>query len=442
MQIVSQLVFLGLLSVASFFIYKSLSRIAANIRLGRPEDRNDQPKVRWRNMALVAMGQKKMFQKPLPAILHLVVYLGFIIVNLEMLEIVLDGLLGTHRLFLPFLGGLYAAFVSVFEILAVGVILACIVFLFRRFLVKVPRLTMKELNKWPQLDATIILAVEIVLMLAFLTMNATDLVLQEKWAAQYHSTGAFLISTCLAPLFSNWESSTLVLLERGAWWLHIIGVLAFANYVFWNSKHLHIFMAFLNTYFFKIGPMGKLNSMPEVTKEVNLMLGLSTEASNNEGAPARFGAKDVNDLSWKNLMDAYSCTECGRCTQQCPANITGKKLSPRKIMMDTRDRLEEFGAGIRAKGKEFNDGKSLLGDYILEEEILACTTCNACVQACPINIDPLNIIMQLRRYKVMEESAMPNSWGMMMSNLENNQAPWKFPVNDRFNWSQNIEKRA
>jgi heterodisulfide reductase subunit C len=389
-------------------------------------------------MSLTALGQRKMFKKPLPAILHLFVYLGFLIVNVEMLEITLDGLLGTHRLFAGPLGAFYTIIINVFEFFAVAVILACAIFLIRRNLVHLKRFTGKEMTKWPTLDANLILIMEIVLMLAFLTMNASDQVLQGQ-NEHYRVTEHFAFSGLLMPLFSGLSASALLVLERSAWWIHIIGVMFFANYVFYNSKHLHIFFAFLNTYYARLIPHGEIDNMLSVTKEVQLMLGM-TPADNtptDPAAPMRFGAKDVQDLTWKNLMDAYSCTECGRCTEQCPANLTGKLLSPRKIMMDTRDRLEEVGNNIRQHGAEYQDNKSLF-DYISDEEILACTTCNACVEACPVQISPLEIIVQMRRYRVMEESKAPSSWNAMFSNIENNQAPWKFSPADRFNWADKL----
>jgi heterodisulfide reductase subunit C len=438
MQIISQLIFAVLLAVAGYFIIRSISRIRFNILLGKDYEPTSSMPERWLNMSLTALGQRKMFKKPLPAILHLFVYLGFLIVNVEMLEITLDGLLGTHRLFAGPLGAFYTIIINVFEFFAVAVILACAIFLIRRNLVHLKRFTGKEMTKWPTLDANLILIMEIVLMLAFLTMNASDQVLQGQ-NEHYRVTEHFAFSGLLMPLFSGLSASALLVLERSAWWIHIIGVMFFANYVFYNSKHLHIFFAFLNTYYARLIPHGEIDNMLSVTKEVQLMLGM-TPADNtptDPAAPMRFGAKDVQDLTWKNLMDAYSCTECGRCTEQCPANLTGKLLSPRKIMMDTRDRLEEVGNNIRQHGAEYQDNKSLF-DYISDEEILACTTCNACVEACPVQISPLEIIVQMRRYRVMEESKAPSSWNAMFSNIENNQAPWKFSPADRFNWADKL----
>jgi heterodisulfide reductase subunit C len=439
MHLVSQIVFTILLSIAGAGIYLSISRIRKNILLGRDEDRTDNKLQRLKNMVLMALGQKKMFKKPLPAILHFFVYAGFLIVNIEMLEIVLDGIFGSHRLFAPYLGSVYPIIINVFEFFAVMVIVACVVFLIRRNLIHVKRLSGLEMTKWPSLDANIILGIEILLMMAFLTMNAMDQALQEMGSAHYLATGPFYISSLLKGFYSNFSENFLVIAERSCWWFHIIGVMFFANYVFHNSKHLHIFMAFINTYYSRLSPPGKFTNMPEVTKEVKLMLNLPVEENATDATPGRFGAKDVRDLTWKNLLDAYSCTECGRCTQQCPANLTGKKLSPRKVMMDTRDRLEEVGKNIKKYGDTYDDGKSLLGDYITDEEILACTTCNACVEACPVMIDPVSIILQLRRFRLMEESQAPAAWNAMLSNIENNMAPWKFSPADRFNWSEKLK---
>lgn len=438
MHYIPQLIFLILLGITSYFIYKSVLRIRRNINLGKPDDRSDQPGKRLQRMLLIAFGQKKMFKKPIPAILHLFVYLGFVLINIEMLEIVIDGLSGTHRIFAPLLAGFYPGLINFFEFLAVSVMVACAIFLFRRNVLKVKRFEAREMTTWPRLDANTILATEIFLMICFLTMNGADLVLQQRGYGHYFHTGSFFFSGLLSPLLQPVSSDKLFFLERFCWWSHIIGVFAFANYVLYNSKHLHIFISFPNTYFSKLEPAGKFTNMPEVTREVKLMLNLPVENAGTEQAVGRFGAKDATDLTWKNLMDAYSCTECGRCTANCPANITGKKLSPRKIMMDTRDRIEEIGKNLDIHGKEYSDGKSLLGDYISVEEIMACTTCNACVEACPVTIDPLNIIMQLRRYKIMEESQAPASWNMMFSNIENNFAPWKFPPSDRTNWVEKL----
>lgn len=444
MQIIQQILFVAALGLTAWLIGKRVGIIKKTIHLGKPEDRTDQPALRLKTMLKVAFGQGKMFSRPVVGAMHFVIYAGFLLINLEVLEIVLDGIFGTHRLFAPLLGGFYPVLINFFEFLAVGVLAVCVVFLIRRNVIKTERLQPsrhRELNGWPVLDANVILVVEIVLMLAILSMNAADSLLQERGNAHYLATGSFAFSQFLKPLYAGLSDGGLVALERGAWWAHILGIFAFATYVTY-SKHLHIFLAFPNTYFANLIPKGEMHNMPEITKEVKIMLGLENpDATEAPAEIGRFGAKDVPDLSWKNLMDAYSCTECGRCTSACPANLTGKALSPRKIMMDTRDRLEDVGRNIEANGGTFkDDGKSLLGDYIKEDEILACTTCNACVQECPILISPLDIILQLRRYRVMDEAQAPGSWNAMFNNLETNQAPWKFSPTDRFNWAENLEK--
>ncbi|MTI32383.1 4Fe-4S dicluster domain-containing protein [Xanthovirga aplysinae] len=445
MNYLSQLLFLITVGIATYILTKRISRIRKNIMMGKPLDRSDQPNKRLNTMLMVAFGQQKMFKKVIPALLHLMIYLGFLIINLEVLEFVIDGFAGTHRIFAPFLGDFYTLALNFFEFLAMAVIVSCVIFLFRRNGLKVKRLSMAELNGWPKLDANLILIIEISLMLAILTMNATDQIIQTRDLAAmgmhpYTKTGTFFFSSFLIPLFQNMDTTALVITERFAWWIHIIGILGFAIYITY-SKHLHIFLAFPNTYYSNLEAKGKMENMKEVTNEVNMMLGLPSESS--EQAPAeigRFGAKDINDLNRVNLMNAYSCTECGRCTAECPANITGKKLSPRKIMMDVRDRSEEVGYSISKGGKGLDDGKFLLGDYITAEEINACTSCNACVEACPVNIDPLSIILQLRRYQSMEESASPSSWNAMFSNIETSFSPWKFAPTDRFNWADEVKK--
>ncbi|MBU2888022.1 (Fe-S)-binding protein [Gilvimarinus agarilyticus] len=383
-------------------------------------------------MLLIAFGQKKMFKKPIPAFLHLLIYVGFLVINLEVLEFVIDGLLGTHRVFAPYLGSFYNVAMNFFEFLALGVLVSCVIFLIRRNVVKVPRFTMPEMKGWPAMDGNLILIIEITLMMAILKMNAADQVLQAREVAGYHETGKLWISSALVPIMEMFDTSLLILTERGAWWFHIVGIMAFALYVTY-SKHLHIFLAFPNTYYSNLNPKGKINNMDAVTTEVKSMLGMPVEAP--AASPyeiGRFGAKDASDLSWKSLMNSYTCTECGRCTSECPANLTGKTLSPRKIMMDTRDRIEEIGKG---EGTE----KSLLGDYITKEEINACTSCNACTEACPINIDPLGIILEMKRYVAMEESGSPASWNAMFANIETNFAPWKFAPSDRFNWADDLK---
>ncbi|RRA98644.1 (Fe-S)-binding protein [Larkinella rosea] len=446
MVILQQILFVAALAVMARFLTRRIGLIRRAIQLGRPENRTDRPNERFNIMLRVAFGQKKMMTNITVGLMHFVIYVGFIIVNIEVLEIVLDGILGTHRLFAPFTGVIYPFLINTFEILALGVWVVCAVFLIRRFVIKVPRFQSErhpEMTRWPRTDAALILTFEILLMTAFLTWNASESVLRERGVGHYgelKSVGNFVISQFLMPLFANWSDAALVVCERFAWWFHILGILFFAVYLTY-SKHLHIVLAFPNTYFSDLKPKGEIKNMPEITKEVQLALGISQADPNETPAePGRFGAKDVRDLTWKNLMDAYSCTECGRCTSACPANITGKKLSPRKIMMDTRDRLEDIQHGWHQHGADYDDGKTLLGDYITAEEINACTTCQACVQECPVNINPLEIILQLRRYKIMEEAQAPASWNAMFSNIENNMAPWKFSPGDRFNWADQVNK--
>ena len=438
MQFIPQLLFLLLAGLASWFFFKKAAAIRRNILLGKEADYSGNTAARWKNLLLLALGQKKMFKNPLVAIMHLVIYAGFIIINLEVLEIVLDGVLGTHRLFLGALGGLYHFLINFFELLAVGVIVVCVVFLFRRNVLKLKRFISKDLNDWPRSDANYILITEIVLMTLFLTMNASDTLLQERGYGHYGEqlTGSFMFSGFLHPLLDGVSTPTLVVIERTCWWLHITGILAFLNYLPY-SKHLHILLAFPNAYYARLEPAGKMHNMPAIQNEV--LYAMQPELAPTEAAtPASFGAKDVMDLSWRNLLDAYSCTECGRCTAACPANITGKLLSPRKIMMDTRDRLEEVGKNITANGQFTADGKTLLHNYVSVEELRACTTCNACVEACPVSISPLEIILELRRSLVMEESNAPQEWNSMFSNVENNFAPWKFSPDDRDKWTTEI----
>jgi len=442
MSSLPQFLFLLILGGAGYLLYRRIRYLRQTIMLGKPASRSDHPGERWKTMALVAFGQKKMFKRVGPALLHLVIYISFVVINLEVLEFMIDGLAGTHRIFAPVLAGFYTVAINIFEILAMGVLVSCVFFLIRRNITKVPRLSSAELKGWPQLDANLILWIEIFLMLAILTMNATDQLLAYRGVAQYIPLGGLWISGSIQWVFEGMSDNALLFWERFAWWFHIIGILGFAIYVTY-SKHLHIFLAFPNTWYANLEPKGKMPNMEVVTREVQLMLGLQTAPAGNEPEPAevgRFGAKDVNDLSWVNIMNAFSCTECGRCTAECPANITGKKLSPRKIMMDTRDRAEEVSQQIQAGKKGLDDGKSLLGDYISQEEINACTSCNACVEACPINIDPLAIILEMRRYTAMEESGSPAQWNAMFQNVETSFAPWKFAPSDRFNWASEINK--
>lgn len=422
---------------ASLWFAKNLKSIIRNINLGRDIDLSDNKSERWKKMLMVAIGQSKMVKKPISGIMHIAVYLGFVIINLEVLEIIIDGVVGTHRVFATPLGGLYDVLIGSFEILALLVLVACVIFFIRRNVLSIKRFGFREMIGWPKNDANIILIVEVLLMGAFLTMNGADAILQTRGADHYIEAGAFPISGMLTPMLEGLSTEGLIALERGTWWFHIIGILLFLNYLPY-SKHFHIILAFPNVFYSKLNPKGEFDNMDAVKKEVAMMFDPDADPyaapPEPEGPVERFGAKDVKDLSWKQLMDAYSCTECGRCTEQCPAAQTGKLLSPRKIMMDTRDRLEEVGKNIDKNGAEHDDGKSLLGDYIKEEELWACTTCNACVEACPVSINPLSIIMDMRRSLVMEESKVPTELAGMLTNIENNGAPWQFAQTDRANW--------
>jgi ferredoxin len=433
MQYVQQFLFLALSATAVWLFARKAKEISRNISLGKAESLNDQPGKRWKNLLLLAFGQKKMFRNPLVALMHFVIYAGFIIINAEVLEIILDGLLGTHRLFAAPLGNVYGWLINGFEFLAVGVTTVCVIFLLRRNLIKLKRFIHRDLTGWPRSDANYILFTEIILMSLFLTMNATDQVLQSRGHEHYPQTGAFLFSGWLVPLFSGLGDGTLVAIERTCWWLHIAGIYAFLNYLPY-SKHLHIILAFPNAYFTRLEPQGKMKNMPEVQKEVLYAMQPETVPA-DAVPPAHFGAKDIFELSWKSLLDAYSCTECGRCTAACPANITGKLLSPRKIMMATRDRIEEVGRNINLNKLFVPDNKTLLHDYITVEELRACTTCNACVEECPVSISPLEIINELRRSLIMEESNAPQEWNSTFSNIENNFAPWKFSPDERDRWT-------
>ena len=388
-------------------------------------------------MLRVAFGQSKMVSKPVSGILHLIVYFGFIIINIELLEIVSDGLLGTHRILGHYLGSFYSFLIASFEVLAALVIISVILFWTRRNLLKINRFWKPEMKGWPKKDADFILYFEIILMSLFLLMNATDFLLQNLEAPNYVKAGFFPVSQFITPFFTSFSIQTLILFERTFWWLHISGILIFLNYLYY-SKHLHILLAFPNTFFANLDPKGKFVNNKTVKKEVKRMLdpNIDPYASLESGSESsKFGASDVLDLNWVQLMNSYTCTECGRCTSECPANQTGKLLSPRKIMMDTRDRLEEVGANITLNGSFKDDGKQLLNNYISQEELWACTSCNACVEACPVGIDPLSIIMDMRQYLVMEQSSAPGDLNNMMSNIENNGAPWPFNNQDRLLWA-------
>ena len=431
MHLLPNILFATLLGSAVFWFSKNVGKIRRNILLGRDIDRTDNAPKRRANMFRVAFGQSKMQARPIAGILHFIIYASFLIINIEVLEIVIDGIFGTHRFFASFLLGAYDVVISFFELLAVATIVTAIIFWWRRNVGKLDRFHKPEMQGWPFKDANVILYIEVALMFALLNMNAVE----ENFSGSQHS---FLISHLIAPLWSGLSAENLHITERFFWWIHIAGILAFLNYLPF-SKHFHIILAFPNTYYANLESKGKFANNAAVTKEVKMMMDPSADpfaapAPDAEATPEKFGAKDANDLSWINLLNAYTCTECGRCTSECPANLTGKKLSPRKIMMDTRDRIDEIGKNIEANGQFVDDNKSLLGDYISKEELWACTSCNACVQACPIDIDPLNIIMQLRNFATMEESSAPAELNAMMTNVENNGAPWPFSQMDRANW--------
>ncbi|MCC7520314.1 MAG: (Fe-S)-binding protein [Flavobacteriaceae bacterium] len=434
MHYLPNIFFAVLLIIGIGFFVKNIKKIARNIHLGKNENRFDQKPERWKTMLLVAMGQSKMVTRPVAGILHFIVYAGFIIINIEVIEIILDGLLGTHRLF-AFAGSLYNFLIGSFEILAFLVLISVIIFWSRRMILRIPRFWSAEMTQWPKNDALNILYFEMVLMSLFLIMNAADQNLQKMGMDHYVQAGSFPISQFLATLLPQ-NATTLIILERSAWWIHIFGILVFLNYLYY-SKHLHILLAFPNTFYANLNPKGQLNNLDSVTNEVRLMMDpnanpYATPAEGN--VPEKFGVSDVTDLTWIQLMNAYTCTECGRCTSMCPANQTGKMLSPRAIMMKTRDRLEEVGRNIDTNGSFVDDSKQLLHDYITPEELWACTSCNACVEACPVLIDPLSIIIDMRRYLVMEQSAAPAELNAMMTNIENNGAPWQYSQMDRLNW--------
>jgi heterodisulfide reductase subunit C len=442
MQIIQQILFI-LLTVGSILLFaKKAKEIYRNINLGRDEDFSDNKSERWKNVLLLALGQKKMFRYPLVGIMHFVIYAGFIIINIEVLEIVLDGVFGTHRMFASPLGSFYIFVIDFFELLAIGVLLACIIFLIRRNVLKLKRFVKHDLDGWPRTDANLILITEIILMSLFLTMNSADRALQLQGNEHYLDHGSFVLSGFFASSLQNLSSSALVGTERTCWWLHITGIFAFLNYLPY-SKHFHILLAFPNAYYKPLEPKGKMENMESVEREVQYMFKpelapTNANAQTPDTTTSGFGAKDIFDLSWKSLLDAYTCTECGRCTAACPANITGKLLNPRKIMMDTRDRMEEVGRNIITNKTFANDGKTLLHNYITTEELRACTTCNACVEECPVSINPLTIILELRRSLVMEESNAPAEWNAMFSNIENNFAPWKFSPDERDKWAREM----
>ncbi|MEN8858519.1 MAG: (Fe-S)-binding protein [Flavobacteriaceae bacterium] len=434
MDYLSNLFFALTLIVGIGFFVVNVRKLVRNIKLGKEVDRSDNKGERWKNMARIALGQSKMVSRPFAGFLHIIVYLGFVIINIEVLEIIIDGLFGTHRVFQPLLGNaIYGFLIGTFEILALLVLITVIIFWLRRNIAQLKRFMSKEMKGWPKNDGNLILYFEIVLMLLFIIMNATDHTFQEAGVGN-------LISQFVAPWFSGYSLETLATIEHTAWWIHILGILIFLNYLYY-SKHLHILLAFPNTYFANLNPKGQFNNLASVTNEVKMMMdpdadpyAMPPEVAEDE-VPEKFGASDVTDLNWVQLLNAYTCTECGRCTSSCPANMTGKELSPRAIMMKTRDRLEEVGKNIDENGGKFkDDGKQLLNDYITPEELWACTSCNACVEECPIDIDPLSIIMDMRRYLVMEQSAAPQELNMMMTNIENNGAPWQYNQQDRLNW--------
>jgi heterodisulfide reductase subunit C len=436
MQYIPNILFLIILIAGISFFTVNIRKVIRNIKLGQKVDASDHKKERWGNVIRIALGQSKMVVRPVAGLLHIIVYIGFIVINIEVLEIIIDGIFGTHRIFSG-AGPVYDYLIATFEILAAMVLIGVILFWTRRNIQKLRRFHANEMTEWPKSDANYILYFEMVLMILFLTMNAADLQLQQMGSPHYVEAGMFPVSSLFSPLFDSFSETTLIAIERTAWWLHIIGILIFLNYLYF-SKHLHIILAFPNVYLGKVVPKGKFKNLESVTNEVKLMMDPNADpfAAPAEGAeaPAKFGASDVTDLSQIQLLAAYTCTECGRCTSECPANITGKKLSPRKIMMDTRDRLEEIGKNINKNGEFKPDGKQLLDDYITREELWACTTCNACVEACPVSIDPLSIIMDMRQYLVMEQSAAPMELNGAMTNIENNGAPWPYNQMDRLNW--------
>jgi len=435
---VPNIIFVLVLFTTGFLFYRKVKTISAEINMGKALDIKDNKSSRWRLMAKVAIGQSKMVSRPVAAIMHLFVYVGFIIVNIEMLEILIDGVFGSHRVF-SFTGGIYPVLISSFEVFGLMVMFGCLIFLLRRNVVRIKRFWNKEMKIWPRSDANIILITELFLMSAILIMNATDGLLQTRNDPHYHEVGSFFISGLIQPFFAGLSDSNLVFIERFCWWFHIVGVFAFLNYIPY-SKHFHVFLAFPNVYYSKLGPQAKMANMPSITSEIKMMLtgNMDTPVEGQAEEIGKFGANDVRDLTWKHLMDAYTCTECGRCTSMCPANITGKKLSPRKVVMDLRDRIEFLGKNVRKSGVDFTDDRSLL-DQITSEEIWACTSCNACAQECPVNIDPVAIIMEIRRFLVMEKAAAPAELNAIFSNIENNGAPWQYSNEDRLLWAEGLE---
>jgi len=438
MNILDNIFFAILLIIGFGYFLINVKKLVRNIKLGKQVNRSDNAVARWKNMAMIALGQSKMVKRPVAGLLHIVVYIGFVIINIELLEIIIDGLFGTHRVF-SFMGSLYSFLIGSFEVLALLVLVAVLVFWTRRNVIKLKRFISKDLDGSPKKDANIILYFEIVLMSLFLLMNASDFWLQQAGVSHYIQAGSFPVSHFISPVFNGMSESAVMMLERTFWWLHIIGILCFLNYLYF-SKHLHILLAFPNTFYADLNPKGQFDNLESVTKEVKLMMDPNVDPFvaqpvDENAVPSKFGASDVMDLNWVQLLNAYTCTECGRCTSSCPANQTGKKLSPRKIMMDTRDRLEEVGRNLdKNKGVFIPDNVSLLNDYITTEELWACTSCNACVEECPVNISPLSIIMDMRRFLVMEQSAAPLSLNAMMTNIENNGAPWQYNQMDRLNW--------
>ncbi|MEC3907911.1 (Fe-S)-binding protein [Tamlana sp. 2201CG12-4] len=442
MQYLPNILFAILFSLGIGYFIKNIKKLKRNIKLGKAVGVSDNKSQRLRNMVMIAFGQSKMVRRPIAGVLHAIVYVGFIVINIEVLEIIIDGLFGTHRVF-AFLGPFYDILIGAFEVSALLVLITVIVFWIRRNITKLKRFWKKEMTSWPKNDANYILYFEMILMCLFLIMNAVDQTIQMMPGApdnHYVEAGSYPVSQFLVPLFQGFNYGSAVIVERSAWWLHIIGILIFLNYLYY-SKHLHILLAFPNTYYGNLKPKGQMNNLAAVTNEVKMMMDpnvdpfAAPEEGTEEEVPEKFGASDVLDLNWVQLLNAYTCTECGRCTSECPANQTGKELSPRKIMMDTRDRLEEVGKNIDANQGTFKeDGKQLLDDYISREELWACTSCNACTEACPVSIDPLSIILEMRRYLVMEQSAAPTELNTMMTNIENNGAPWPYNQMDRLNW--------